>query len=421
MNDYNENLVIILVGLPARGVSTLGSKIARYFSWLGYLTTIFNREAFEISKDNEEDFTPSIELNEIDGDMIDKVAQFLNDSGKIVIIDANNYTSIQRKNTRLLLESKIKKQFKMLFLEIINNNEESVNEIINYYCSYAEYFKNVTADKAVETYKEKIRKLEAVYESMDEKCDGEDCCYIRVYRHSTKLEALNVRNGYLISKLMAFIMNVKLDKKKTIYLLRHAESYNSIEGIMGSDLGITEDGVKYSVKLKEFFIKEKELYNNKEFMFYTSSLRRTEETSAHISDIGRKISLKCLDDINVGTVDGKKYREIREDCENELNERAKDKLNFRFERGESYMDLINRLDNFIFDMERTSNIIVLIGHQSVLRCLYGYLNSINVTDIPHISIPNNVVIKIEEFVNTRIVEKMIKIETDETDEYFRVN
>lgn len=414
MNNYNEHIIIVLVGLPARGVSTLGKKIARYFAWLGYSTSIFNKDLYEISLSLDIVVSPAQDLDQFDHKMIEKASFFLNNGGNIAIIDANNYTSLQRKSTSQRLEGLLSKPSKILYLEVINNDKESVNEIIKYYCSYSDHYKNVPTDEAISSYKLKIEALEAVYEQLDLKCDGEDCSYIRVYRHSTKFEAQNVRTGYLTSKLMAFIMNVKLDKKKTVYLLKHAESYNSIQGIYGSDLGITENGIEYSRKLKQYFLKEKGIVGDvKEFILYISSLKRTEETSQHLIEIGNITSLKCLDDINVGAVDGKNINEIKESYERELNQRTKDKLNFRFERGESYMDLINRLDNFIFDLERTSSAIIVIGHQSVLRCLYGYLKSVNVEQIPYLPIQENCIIKIEEFVNTRIEETIIAVDREE--------
>ena len=38
----DTKLVIILVGLPARGKSYISKKISRYFNWVGYTSKIFN-------------------------------------------------------------------------------------------------------------------------------------------------------------------------------------------------------------------------------------------------------------------------------------------------------------------------------------------------------------------------------------------
>ena len=38
----SAKLAIVMVGLPARGKTFVARKIARYLSWLGYRTRVFN-------------------------------------------------------------------------------------------------------------------------------------------------------------------------------------------------------------------------------------------------------------------------------------------------------------------------------------------------------------------------------------------
>lgn len=42
LNDTDEKLIIVMVGLPARGESYVTKKICRYMNWLQYDTKIFN-------------------------------------------------------------------------------------------------------------------------------------------------------------------------------------------------------------------------------------------------------------------------------------------------------------------------------------------------------------------------------------------
>lgn len=48
-----------------------------------------------------------------------------------------------------------------------------------------------------------------------------------------------------------------------------------------------------------------------------------------------------------------------------------DTLSFRYTRGESYEDLVARLEPVIMELERQGNVL-LIAHQAVLRCLLAY-------------------------------------------------
>lgn len=88
------------------------------------------------------------------------------------------------------------------------------------------------------------------------------------------------------------------------------------------------------------------------------------------------------------------YEEIKEKSPNEFEQRKKDKLNYRYIRGESYKDLINRIIPIIYEFERRKGPILLIGHQAILRCIYGYFAGAPIENIPHLEIPLNCLIKI---------------------------
>ena len=53
---------------------------------------------------------------------------------------------------------------------------------------------------------------------------------------------------------------------------------------------------------------------------------------------------RALDEIYAGVFDGMTYEEINEVAPEEFKARANDKLNYRYPRGESYLDVIQRLD-----------------------------------------------------------------------------
>ena len=69
------------------------------------------------------------------------------------------------------------------------------------------------------------------------------------------------------------------------------------------------------------------------------------------------------------------YKEIEQDYPVIHMERKKDKLGFRYPRGESYLDLISRIEPVIFEIERSAVPVIIIAHQAVLRCLYAYFTN----------------------------------------------
>jgi 6-phosphofructo-2-kinase / fructose-2,6-biphosphatase 3 len=87
------------------------------------------------------------------------------------------------------------------------------------------------------------------------------------------------------------------------------------------------------------------------------------------------------------------YEEVAAKLPDEFEARAKDKLRYRYPRGESYEDLIRRLDPVIIELERQRKPILIVAHRAVLRCLYAYFADENDRDhVPHVVIPLHTVI-----------------------------
>lgn len=59
------------------------------------------------------------------------------------------------------------------------------------------------------------------------------------------------------------------------------------------------------------------------------------------------------------------------------------------------MDVINRLEPVIFEIERIMEPLLIIGHQAVLRCLYAYFFDLPAEEIPYVSIPLHTLIRLD--------------------------
>lgn len=65
------------------------------------------------------------------------------------------------------------------------------------------------------------------------------------------------------------------------------------------------------------------------------------------------------------------YEEIKEQFPDDFCARDQNKFAYRYPRGESYEDLVARLEPVIMELERQANVLV-VSHQAVLRCLLAY-------------------------------------------------
>ena len=73
--------------------------------------------------------------------------------------------------------------------------------------------------------------------------------------------------------------------------------------------------------------------------------------------------------------------------------RDQNKLTFRYPSGESYLDVIGRLEPLIFWIERQKSPIIIFGHQAILRCISGYFFGIEIERIPYIDVPLHTIVK----------------------------
>ena len=63
------------------------------------------------------------------------------------------------------------------------------------------------------------------------------------------------------------------------------------------------------------------------------------------------------------------YEDIIKQMPDEYKRRDADKFRYRYPRGESYEDLVARLEPVIMEMERQDSLLI-VGHQAVIR-YYG--------------------------------------------------
>ncbi|KAL5129027.1 6-phosphofructo-2-kinase/fructose-2,6-bisphosphatase [Glycine soja] len=204
-------------------------------------------------------------------------------------------------------------------------------------------------------------------------------------------------------QLRAFV-NTHLTPRP-ILLTRHGESQYNVRGRIGGDSALSEAGELYKKKLAKFV--EKRLKSERAACIWTSTLQRTILTAGPIVGFP-KIQWRALDEINAGVCDGKTYEEIKKNMPEEYESRNKDKLRYRYPRGESYLDVIQRLEPVIIELERQRAPVVVISHQAVLRALYAYFTDRPLKEIADIEMPLHTIIEIQLGV-TGVEEKRYKL------------
>lgn len=116
-----------------------------------------------------------------------------------------------------------------------------------------------------------------------------------------------------------------------------------------------------------------------------------------VKDIpGCKTELKDLNEINAGICESLTYEEIQETFPSEFAWRDQDKLKYRYPHGESYLDLLQRVDGVVQALLLNTDVLV-VSHQAVLRCILSYFKGSKIDSIPYINVPLHTLIMVKSY------------------------
>ncbi|KAJ1255521.1 hypothetical protein BS78_K199000 [Paspalum vaginatum] len=403
----DRKLAIVLVGLPARGKTFTAVKLTRYLRWLGHETRHFNvgkyrrlKHGINQSADFFRDDNPEgIEArNEVAALAMEDMIDWMNGGGQVGIFDATNST----RRRRYMLMKMAEDNCKIIFLETICNDPNIIETNIRLKIQQSpDYADQPDYEAGLQDFKERLMNYEKVYEPVGE---GSYIKMIDMVKGQGGQLQVNNISGYLPGRIVFFLVNSHLTPRP-ILLTRHGESLHNVRGRVGGDTVLSEVGELYAKKLASFI--EKRLKSEKTATIWTSTLQRTILTASPIVGFP-KIQWRALDEINSGVCDGMTYEEIKKIMPEEFESRRKDKLRYRYPRGESYLDVIQRLEPVIIELERQRAPVVVISHQAVLRALYAYFTDRPLREVPDIEMPLHTIIEIQMGV-TGVEEKRYKL------------
>lgn len=162
----------------------------------------------------------------------------------------------------------------------------------------------------------------------------------------------------------------------------------NLGGQIGGDADISARGDAYSRVLPDLVRKSA---GDLPLTVWTSTLKRTAQTARHLPY--EKLSWKALDELDSGVCDGLTYAEIEKRFPQDFKARDEDKYNYRYLGGESYRDVVIRLEPIIMELERSENILI-VTHQAVLRCIYAYFMGVDQEQSPWMEVPLHCLIKL---------------------------
>ena len=138
---------------------------------------------------------------------------------------------------------------------------------------------------------------------------------------------------------------------------------------------------------------------------WTSTLQRTIQTARPLADYP-KVHWRALDEIDAGVCEGFTYEEIKASMPEEFAARKCDKLGYRYPRGESYLDVIQRVEPVIIELERQRQPVLVVAHRAILRALLAYFTDKQPADIPYADMPLHTVIRLTPSTYGEIEERV---------------
>ena len=103
---------------------------------------------------------------------------------------------------------------------------------------------------------------------------------------------------------------------------------------------------------------------------------------------------RSLNEIDAGEVEGLTYKQVEELHPEIASARKKDKLRYRYPGGESYVDVITRLEPVILELERQRGPVLIIGHNAVIRAIYAYYMGLKQEECTTLDIPLHTLIRL---------------------------
>lgn len=384
------HVALAMVGLPARGKSYMARKVARYLSWLGHRTRVFNvgsyRRAHVGSRQPNVFFDPDNEagrkqLHDMAMLALDDMLDWFDDGGEVAIYDATNSTRARR---RMVEERCRERGIPVVFIESVCSDPSIIDANVRETKLSMPDYAGMDPEEAVRDFRARIAHYERIYEPLDD----DDGAYIKIIDVGKKV-VLNRINGHLPGRLVPLLINLHI-VPRPIWLTRHGESAFNVLGIIGGDADLSPRGEEYARSLCRFV--HERIPDPEGLTVWTSTLRRTMQTAQDLP--ATALSYRALDEIDAGICDGMTYDQIRDQMPDVHAARKADKLHYRYPRGESYEDVIQRLDPLIIQIERQTKPLLIIGHQAVLRALYAYMMDKPPSECPRLEIPLHTVIQL---------------------------
>jgi broad specificity phosphatase PhoE/predicted kinase len=416
-NQLDTKLLLVLVGLPARGKSYIANKVNSYFNWRGIRSDIFNVGKFRrktmadtlgasacfFSGSNSDGKNKREELAMA---VLNDALQWMCQDNEpcIAVFDATNTTKDRRKGVVERCKQTPNKTT-VIFVESICDSEEVLQDNLLQKVRHSADYKHMSEEEALADLRKRISNYEAVYEPLEDETQS----YIKLINLSAKV-ICNQVHGSLAHQLVTLLMSTHItprpiwltrpgsfQKAKTTMVdtMRTKDINPKLSSLPQLSRGVSNAasldtaGHAYAAKIAEFI---SERAGGRDVHVHTSTLQRSSATVSpflerHGPQRSAPVEWSALNNLDTGICHGMTSGQVQELMPEEFAAFQRAPFRYRVPGGESYADLVKRLAPFVLHMERTTAPMLIVSHMSVLQILRGYMMNKSWEEIPETPFP----------------------------------
>ena len=334
----NARLYIVMVGLPARGKSTIANRLKDSLIRDRIPARIFNngelrRRLVHVDTTDPDFYNPkngkALALREEIAQInIQRAKQYLKGRGQVAILDATNVSLARRSMITSMLQD-----HPILFIECINEDKEILEASIRKKITHEE-FNHLDKKIAFEKFLRRIDHYTSIYFPL-----GYEKAYLKLDSLNNHIVEEEIPSGVpYYDRIRDFLVT---DFVRNLFLIRHGETTFNLENRIGGDSSLTDKGWIQAKAMAEHF-------RNRRIPFiFTSRKKRTIESAQPIQRLQKEcviVPLKEFDEIDSGVCECMSYEEIREQMPAVYQDRKGDKYNYVYEGGEGYVTMKERVD-----------------------------------------------------------------------------
>jgi len=441
----SEKMVIVMVGLPARGKSFTARKLKRFFSWKNANAEIFNAGRYRrermTSAEEQRTRSASSDVAELfssaneTGLQIrqDAANRALNDllnflkhqGGNVGIFDATNSTNERRKWISL----HCKPVASVVFVEVICDDAQVLEENILDKVRNSPDYQGMDEAVAMKDMKDRIANYEMAYEPLD----GDGYSYLKIFNMSNRVLANRVY-GRLTRSILPYVLSIHIGTRP-IWFVRaglaedHMDAWDEHvdPSTQSRDSGLCRAGVDFAAKLAawihtSYWIWSDDLdTKNTGHMFgrqvddqqivrtgdgrtrrdshikvLSSTLPRSVETAEMVMKRNSSVVESCpmLNPLDRGIHSGISNYAIEHKDVGFFERWSSDPYNVRYPGGESYYDLVTRLETVLIEIEQQTAPVLVVSHVSCIQVLLAYFMGHPVQESMNIKVPMHTVIQV---------------------------